>query len=417
LLAAAAFAIAGICSAAPAHAQVQLDTLPRPTEQWNGWENLGGVTTRGPECIATQVNRIDCFTPVTGGEIVRTNWDGARWNGPTLLGGLSVDSSHESRVECVTWGADHIDCFARRNSDQVVFQRIAHAGFVSGWMLVSEQPQPLTSDPDCVSTRLERLDCFARGGDGSLMQASFDGNMWSRWTSRGGQIRDRTKPACVVFRGEINCIVVTPALTLQQVRFGATGVERRDMQGGAVVDAGNAIGPSPRCYVTVDPDPNWTGDDQIHCFAPRQGTLPPNASFLARWGWSGSGNWSLSDLGEGFGAAVGGGDWDCVVRSTQRIDCVQLFAQPGSGSTAPTTTMRHRVFRLGEGVTISEVRLPGVATVNFVRCVSWGADRLDCFVGGNNSPLLHASLTPVERLSVSPGRQPLREGLRQPPSN
>lgn len=413
LLVAAFFAAAGVLSAEPAAAQAE---LLQPTEQWRGWEPLGGVTAGGPECVVTQVNRIDCFTRTAGGEVVRTHWDGARWSGPTLLGGFPTDATFDSRAECVTWGADHIDCFVRRDSDKTVFQRIIDGHFVSGWMMIS--PQPMASDPECVSTRLERLDCFARGGDGSLMQISFNGNMWSDWTSRGGQVHDRTKPSCVVFRGEINCIVVTPRLTLQQVRLTATGLERRDMQGGTVIEPGAGIGPSPKCYVTVDPDPNWAGDDRLHCFAPRQGILPPHPRFLARWGWDGSGNWSLSDLGEGFGGLAGSGDWDCVVRSTQRIDCVQIVPVPPVASPpAPATTrLLHRVFRLGEGISINDVRLPGVGPVDYVRCVSWSVDRLDCFVGGENSPLRHASLTPIERRGVFE-RDSSRPPIVRQPSN
>ncbi len=390
-------------AAAPASAQgpETIERLrPLTVERWSGWEGLGGNTGSCMGCVATQANRIDCFGSATGGAVTRTRWDGQRWIGPTPMGGLQLYYL-EARPECVSYAADHIDCFVRSGSDPALFLRTMHGSFMTGWQALAGH---LTSDASCVSLRAERLDCLARGLDGALWHNSFNGDIWSGWISRGAQVQQRTNPSCVVFRNEINCIIVTPANVLRHLRFTGAGIDARDMQGGALQGPGVNLG--PKCYVSLDPDLNSPVDDRIHCFAPRIGS---SQTYLARWGWNGQGNWSLSDLGENFSV---GSDWDCVVRSSQRIDCVELLVRPpapGAVSSA-RSTLRHRMFQLGQPVSITEVALPQGSTgaPSFVSCVSWSADRLDCFAGGAGAPLHHAWLTPEPPAIYAPSRPIVR---------
>jgi hypothetical protein len=383
--------------AAEAAAQVNLgdlgDLRPWGVETWNGWESLGGVTSGASDCVATAANRLDCFTRIPGGNFVRNQWNGQSWSGPILLAGVEPESFFDSRAECVTWGADHIDCFLRRESDKQVFRRSIHGTFVTGWEALGGA---LSTDPDCVTTQAERLSCFGRGMDGVLWRNDFDGNIWSGWSQvAGAQMLQMTRPSCVVFRNEIHCLIVSPQSTLRQVHFSALGVQGRDMQGGQVVDAAPGIPPSPKCYVTLGPDLNGNFDDRIHCFAPRPG-------FLGRWGFGGPGsnqNWSLSDFGGNFG----GGDWDCVVRSEDSINCIELIQNRGSGlgATIQSVTVRHRYWVANQGINIENLSLPfaGNATPAFVRCVSWASDRIDCFATGSPfgaTALLHAWLAPSQ---------------------
>lgn len=214
----AAVAAIAICLAAgSAYAQINVERLERiPMERWSGWELLGGATTTGVECVASQVNRIDCFTAVYGGVINRTSWDGQRWTTSPVAGAPLFYLN--SRPECVSWAADHIDCFARSGNDPTpLFQRIIHGSFMTGWMPLGGA---LSSDPDCVVMGAERLDCIAAGPNRALIHNSFDGNIWSGWASRGGQLTQISKPSCVVFRGEINCIFASdPQNSLRHVRF------------------------------------------------------------------------------------------------------------------------------------------------------------------------------------------------------
>lgn len=401
----AAAMLAILLSAGVAHAQIyELEPLePRAQETWHGWESLGGATTSGADCVTTQVDRIDCFNAMYGGVITRTNWDGQRWNGPVSLnppvGGVSLYYL-EARPVCLTWAPDHISCFARAgsNPDPALYQRTLTMRR-SRWDPLGGG---LTSDPSCVSSQPQRYDCLARGLNGQLWQNSFNGTGWSGWNPRGGQLLDRANPSCVLFRGEINCIYVNQTTnSLRHIRWpSAGGIDDRDMQGGMLQTPGVQFG--PKCYLSRDPDLNSNHDDLIHCFAPRITTINPRG-ILGRWIWNGQGNWTLSDLGENFGL---NNDWDCIVRSSQRIDCVELIVRPGVGTSPTTVGLRHRVFRLGQSVSINEVNLPGATGApTFIRCVSWGGDvRWDCFATGNGSPMLHAWLDLTQPEVLRPAR-------------
>ncbi len=388
--------------ASTASAQIN-GTILRPltVEQWHGWEGLGGVTGGGPECLATQVNRIDCFVRISGALIVRKQWDGTTWNGPTLISGVAMDSFFDSRPECVTWGADHIDCFVRRDSDKQLFRRTIHGAYMSGWEALGGN---LTSDPECVTTAPERITCLARNTSGALASISFDGNVWSGWTANGGQILEGTRPSCVVFRAQINCAVVGTDNVLRHFRFTSTGVEQRNMQGGAVVQPGPGVNSSPKCYVALGGAPDSWTDDSIVCFAARQ-------TNFGRWIWNDQGSnpsWALSDMG-----GTVNGDWDCVVRSADRTDCVDLVLQnSGFNGPANQATLRHRVLETGQGVRIANVPLQGAGGIpTFVRCMSWASDRLDCFASGTPflpSPLLHAFLVVEQPVLNRAPRRPLR---------
>lgn len=399
------FAAALLVSSGAASAQVNVDKLVplQPNEQWQGWENLGGVTAGGPECVATQANRLDCFARVSGGLLIRKQWNGAQWNGPMSINGIAMDSFFGSRPECVTLAPDHIDCFARRDGDQVMFQRSIYGGIMTGWHALGGN---LSSEPDCVSVGGGRLDCFARAASASansapavLMHNSFDGNIWSGWVSRGGQILARTKPSCVVFRGEIHCIVVWSDGMLRQMQFQSSGLVVRNMPGGVLTEPAPGMGTSPKCMVSRGPDANSPLDDTIHCFAPGLGLL-----LHETWNGQGNQNWTLSDMGGTFG----GGDWDCLMRSELRIDCMELVKTRTPGSNTPNGFfLRHRVHEAGQAVRIATVNLPTQGAIpTFLRCVSWAPDRIDCFSGGSNldgSPLLHSWLVPAQPIFKKPG--------------
>lgn len=399
----AAVAVMATCLAAGgAYAQIyQLERIP--SERWFGWESLGGVTHSGVECVATQVNRLDCFASTNGGVISRTSWNGQTWATSPMAGAPLFYL--DSRPECISSAADHIDCFARSGDDPTpLFQRTIHGSFMTGW---SPMSGALASDPDCLVTGANRLDCIAAGPNGALIRSTFDGNIWSSWATHGGRLMQISKPSCVVFRQEVNCIFASdpqnsPQNSLRHFQFAPGGIVLRDMQGGQLQLPGVAsLG--PKCYVSTDPDPNSHLDDNIHCFAPRIGAT---TSFMARWTFTGQGNWSISNMGENWG----GGDWDCVVRSSQRIDCVELVLS-GPGSQPTGYRLRHRLFQLGQGVTVTDANLPpaGAGVPRFIRCVSWAADRMDCFASGGGAPLLHAWFMMEEALPVFRPSRPIRE--------
>src|SRR5688572_14310605 len=60
--------------------QAQFTIAPQP--YWAAWENLGGTTFFGPECISTQPNNIECLTIGYGAQVGWTQWNGNGWNNP-----------------------------------------------------------------------------------------------------------------------------------------------------------------------------------------------------------------------------------------------------------------------------------------------------------------------------------------------
>src|SRR5262245_50700609 len=83
--------------------------------QWGGWESLGGVILEQPECVSWGTNRIDCFARGTDQAMYHRWWDGSAWGGWENLGGIILDQPN-----CVSWGANRIDCFAR-GTDQAMY--------------------------------------------------------------------------------------------------------------------------------------------------------------------------------------------------------------------------------------------------------------------------------------------------------
>ena len=113
---------------------------------WGGWESLGGVILGGPDCVSWGPNRIDCFAKGTDNAMYHRWWDGAAWGGWESLGGTILEA------------------------------------------------------PDCVSWGPNRIDCFARGTDAAMHHRWWDGTAWGGWESLGGIILD--KPDCVALGAE-----------------------------------------------------------------------------------------------------------------------------------------------------------------------------------------------------------------------
>ena len=75
--------------------------------QWGGWESLGGIILEQPECVSWGPNRIDCFARGTDAAMYHRWWNGSSWGGWESLGGTI-----STVPECVSWGANRLDCFA-----------------------------------------------------------------------------------------------------------------------------------------------------------------------------------------------------------------------------------------------------------------------------------------------------------------
>src|SRR5688572_20849297 len=68
--------------------------------QWSGWVRLGSGIKEEPECVSWGANRIDCFVRGMDDALHTIAWDGHTWSGWMSLGG-----GIKNRPSCVSWGA------------------------------------------------------------------------------------------------------------------------------------------------------------------------------------------------------------------------------------------------------------------------------------------------------------------------
>ena len=404
----------------PAAAQLDVGRLEINGPVWSGWEDLQQgtctqaeqsagacfISNSAPDCVSTGDNRIDCFTRVGGAVVARRQWDGQTWQPWRPLPGMAAHHFYNAAPECVAWGQGRIDCFARRDGDEVPHQfTVAGGAGAPSW---EDRGGVLHSDPECVSPQAGRLDCFGRGTDGMLYQNTFEGQ-WSGWVLRGGPIMELSKPSCVTMGARIFCVFTTPALQLREFSVFLSGSNPgfRDITSGSfsAQDVGaDGSQPSPKCVVS----------GEIHCFVPATN----GGAFLLAWlSSNGTSAWTLRDAGSTFVGAAHRYDWDCVVLQSDRIDCMELVIQAtrrGHGGWRPSGVLLRRgvLTPSTSGASWGSAALSTAPTSYpaFLDCVSWGADRIDCFATGNGTTLWHAWYAPP------PPRPTLINPNRPPPS-
>jgi len=371
---------------------------------WTGWTSRGGVAVSGPDCVGTGAARIACFVRGQDGQLWRRAFDGDEWAPWGKEGGLANAAFYDARPECVSWGPGHVDCFVRRHGDKGMFRRTWAGDYMHSWENLGGV---LASDPDCVAKAAERIDCFARGEDGAMWQNAFDGDAWSGWISRGGELADGTKPACALFSaGKIECVVVWSDKRLWHFSPHAPshGWGRIDSEPVGLPSSESA-GANPKCYGAPDAE-------RIECFAP---TLNAESRAYALAHLRYDGEWTVDDLGRELGptADIAHYDFSCVLRAGDRFDCMELIARrapaDAPAGTSRAVSFRHYAYALGgPPAQWSEVGLTmpvDAGVVTFLDCLSADGERIDCFTGGNwrgNSTLNQASYTYQERIVFRP---------------
>lgn len=384
------------------------DGVPLGGFDWTGWVSQGGVAVSAPECVSAQDKRIDCFTRGQDGQLWRRAFDGSVWMPWTKAAGVANASLYEARPECVVPAHGHIDCFVRRHGDGAMFRRTWAGAYVHSWENLGGS---LASDPDCVTQKAERIDCFARGEDGAMWQNSFTGDAWTGWVSRGGDIAEGTKPACALrSAGKIECLVVWDDKGLRHMSVGSDDWDEVDDDIAAASPSTENLVPSPKCYGAPD-------DARVDCFVP-VADEGRRALMYLRY----DGSWTTDDLSSDFGREAAGADrelaqydFDCVVRANMRFDCMEVATWRGYKGTAadggPAVRFRHYAYALG-GPPAQWRNVPltmpvQAGNVSFLKCLSVDGERMDCFTGGNwlgNSTLNQASFVHQERIVFKPMR-------------
>ena len=362
---------------------------PLMIQKWEGWENLQG-TTFGADCVSIAANSIDCFAIGSGGITMRRHWNGTDWLPWTSAPGLPVEATYYSKPECISSSATRVDCFVRAQADNALYHRFWENDVVSGWEFLGGT---LTSDPECVSANTGQIDCFMRGTTGALFRRHFDGNVWAPWENWGGQMAPDTKPGCASpGNGRIECVVTWIDEYPRHHGFGTALTAWSTPMGGAV-RAVDDILKSPKCYASP-------AANRVDCVAPVLG----NAQYsLTRYIFDGQ-NMSSMGLGSDYNSGVHARilksyDWDCVERSNDRFDCMELVSWSPDVTLAANPPFLHQ---LSLGIDVPFVWVtPALTPIMYaqpisVDCVSSDGERIDCFSsgwpgGGAQWPLGHAA--------------------------
>lgn len=207
-----------------------------PTASWGAWESFPGRLARGggPECLARDAARVDCWAPLAGGSLGWWRYAGAGRPAPVDLGG-----SVAATPSCLRAGSD-LHCFAATRAGALA-QRTQRAG---RWLAWRDLGGNVRGRPACLSADGRRIDCVARGADGRLRARAFDGRSWgAAWRAVAPGLTAAAAPACHPRDGRVECLVVGTDARVRQIQLGADGAwtAPRGLGGAAAAEAGSCV--------------------------------------------------------------------------------------------------------------------------------------------------------------------------------
>lgn len=139
---------------------------------WSAWQNLGMSLLARPACLMQGIN-FRCFvqimTPGVGIAITQPETN----NAPVVVVGFP-----RSNMDCLSWTAGHIDCFAAYQSRQLYHIWSFTGG--SSWTEMTDDFPPIAikDTPECISWGSGHIDCFVRLNDDKMYHRWFDGSRW-----------------------------------------------------------------------------------------------------------------------------------------------------------------------------------------------------------------------------------------------
>ena len=153
-------------------------------ETWSDWQNLGGMLTSPPECVASGL-RIHCFVRGADNALWRRAFDGANWAEWENLGGILT-----SEIDCAA-RRQRVDCFVR-GTDNAVWRRSLTGSTWADWQQVGGAVE--ADGFNCMVTHTSDLECYAIM-NATLQRRVLAGSTWGAWQTVGGGVRGR--PDCV----------------------------------------------------------------------------------------------------------------------------------------------------------------------------------------------------------------------------
>lgn len=216
----------------------------------------------------------------------------------------------------------------------------------------------LYSAPDCVSWGPDRIDCVDKGYDGAAYLKSLDKSGWTSWQSLGGTL---TSGPSIASWGPDRLDIVARGLE--------NGLWHQFWDGSW---HSWSLIPGTAGHITSDPDCHAVpGSNSLQCAVGYDDVIHTLA-FTSGSGWGSPVSW-------GFSLAPGSGP-SYVTSSQGRMDFIYR---------TPDNSLRHSFFVFPDWMSVD---LGGQeTTIGDPDCVSWGENRIDCFVRGATNHLLHTT--------------------------
>jgi peptide methionine sulfoxide reductase MsrB len=186
--------LGGILTAPPAAASwapFRLDILGRGQDNgqwhkrwndsaWSDWKkSITGVFKDAPAAVSREANRIDVFVLGMDNHVGHMEWNGSKWQGWEDLGGNVT-----SAPTAASWSSNRLDIFAR-GQDGGLRHKSRSGTKWSTW------EKPITGKfqgaPAAVSWGPDRIDVFVRGMDNHLGHMWWNGS-WGGWQDLGGTL-------------------------------------------------------------------------------------------------------------------------------------------------------------------------------------------------------------------------------------
>ncbi len=273
------------------------------------YADTASVERRSPAIVSAGGDTLDVFTLGARSDLQQQSRDASgRWSGTRSLGGTLT-----SKPAAASMSPGRLDVFARGGSGQLV-QKYARDGSWSAWTHLGGS---FRGAPTVVSWGSRRLDVFVTGDDSALWHRWFDGSRWSGWERLGGSLASAPS-AVAMTAGRLDVFARGSDGTLQHTYYPAGG------RWSGWNSLGGALHSEPAAASTADGsiDVLVRGDD---------GQLRHNRYLRGR-GWSGFGT-VAGAMSSGPAAAVDGGG--VVAAARDAAGRLVLRTLPADGTWTP----------------------------------------------------------------------------------
>jgi hypothetical protein len=202
--------------------------------------------TSDPDCVSRGADRVDCFARGPDNALWHTGGKSGTWSEWESMGGNLT-----SGPSATSFGPNRLDIFAK-GPDNALWH-VWWDGSLHPWESLGGA---ITSDPDCTSLpTAQEIFCFARGTDKALWYTEFYGGTWTKWKSAGGVLA--SGPGVASWTDDVEVFVKGVDNAMWQLSMGPGGsLSQWQKRGGILTSDPDAVswGPNRIDIVVRGPD-------------------------------------------------------------------------------------------------------------------------------------------------------------------